>query len=398
MKKCLLIAPLVSHATLGRIAALGCGNYDLYVADISTRPMRHDMSRYPYSLIKSVFSLEVTETDPFYRKSASLSEWIIDSLRSRGLLPEYANLINRIREVISSIEPDVIVVYYGATAIHFARMVRRIFPKIPIVLIFNVLPITLERKRGWKRFIRRAFINEFVDYKRWANSIDVFICASDEMADFATRRLQIPTNKLVVLPDYLSQCVNVKTLNRVQKSQESQPRVIFLGAPERWGPTIDNLDTQFMELAAEGVTVYSGAMSNLAIETGYCFKYPYFTDDEVFEGKLANYAHSFDAAIITYGIKERRERFRSTLPTRFLTALTAAVPIAVRAGIFDAVESYVTRHGLGFVYESPKELREALADHQAMDSYRRNVIEHLQEIASEKQAPQFETIFESIVR
>jgi hypothetical protein len=151
-----------------------------------------------------------------------------------------------------------------------------------------------------------------------------------------------------------------------------------------------------MEIAKEGIWIQAGQMSDAVVATGFGSKYEYFSDDEVFGGALARFAHGFDAALITYATTARMERFRSTLPTRFFTALTAAVPIAVKAGVFDAVESYVGRHGLGFTYRDARELHAKLEEHEKMAQYRANAIEHLKIAAAEEQSPQFEAIFDRL--
>lgn len=396
-RRCLLVAPMVSHATIGRVAALGSGAHELYVADISTRPLRHRMDQYPFTLIKGYFDLGVVENDPLYRNAGRYDAAIIDSLRGRGLLAEDARIAARIREVVGPLQPHVIVTYYGSTAMHFARIIRRLFPRIPIVLIHNTLPITLERRGVLQRCLRRPFMNEFVDYNHWLSTLDFLVCASEQMMQFVRRRFEFPDQRMMVLPDYLSQSQHAGVLHSVLPTQACGPRVIFLGAPERWGPTIDNLDTEFLKLTAAGISISSGAISDEVIGTGYGFKYPYFTDDEVFTGKLADYAHSFDAALITYGVEQRRERFRTILPTRFLTALTAAVPIVVKAGMFDAVEAYIEKHALGFVYADTASLKAGLADLDAIATFRHNAIAHLAQIGGERQSQQFESIFDRVI-
>ncbi|MCX5805027.1 MAG: hypothetical protein NT010_03005 [Proteobacteria bacterium] len=397
MKKCLLIAPLVSHATAGRVAAIGSTTYGLYVADISTRPLRHRLDQYPFSLIKGYFDLNVRSNDPLYRDIVSYLAIIRDTLISRGILPESKKISDRIREVMNEVKPTVVVVYYGATAMHFARIIKRLFPKVPVIIIHNAIPVTLERKNKFQRLLRRSFINEFVDYNKWLNKLDYYIYASTEMSDFAQNRFNIPKNKVSILPDYLPRSLHVKTDSIINNIRNDSPSIIFLGAPERWGTAIDNLDSQFLDLAHEKINIYSGGISKEVIETGYGFKYPYFTDDEVFKGDLANYAHAFDAALITYGIEDKRERFRTTLPTRFITALTAGIPIVVRAGMFAAVEAYVQKHQIGFAYRDSHELKDRLTDNNKMSIYRAKAIEHLKVIGGECQSHEFEKIFEGLI-
>jgi hypothetical protein len=387
---------MVSHATAGRIAALGAGSYELYVADISTRPVTHCLDRLPFSLMKGHVDLKVAEADPLYTGGWGCGARVVEMLRSANLWPESPAIAERVRKVVLDVQPSVIVLYYGPSAIHFGRLIRRLFPAIPLIMIHNTFPTTVERKGRMAGMIQRVVNTELSDYRHWLPKLDFFVFASDEMALFAEKRFAIRPEAAAILPDYFPGGVHVKVAQQKNYEADDARRVIFLGAPERWGDAIDDIDAEFIGLAQEGITIFSGAMSEEVIRTGYGFKYPYFSDDEVFDGALAQYAHGFDAALITYATKERMERFRSTLPTRFFTALTAGIPIAVRAGMFDAVEAYVKKYSLGFAYHTPRELRERLEDGSALAVYRRNAIDHLSLIAAETQSSQFDAIFDRL--
>jgi hypothetical protein len=396
MKRCLLFAPLVSHATEGRIAALGAGGYELYVVDISTRPIRHNLDRFPFSLIKRRFDLNVREVDPLFGPGRSRVAKVVEVFRSFGIWPENKAVSSRVRDLVLGLQPSVIVLYYGPSAVHFGRMLRRLFPTLPLVMIHNTFPVTVQRRGRISRWIQGVMNDELADYRHWLSKLDFFVHASPGMVDFARRQYSIDPEATAVLPDYFSSAVHANVTRDSGYKTDSGPRVIFLGAPERWGNGIDDIDSQFLSLAREGVTVHSGAISDEVVRTGYGFKYPFFTDDEVFEGALARYAHGFDAALITYAVDERMERFRTTLPTRFFTALTAGIPIAVRAGLFDAVEAYVEEHGLGFSYRTARDLREKLDQHDQLSIYRKNAINHMALTAAENQAALFESIFDRL--
>jgi hypothetical protein len=69
MKRCLIFAPLVSHATSGRLAAIAAADYELYCADTSTRPLSFNLDLYPFSLIKKCFYIDVAVNDPLFQES-----------------------------------------------------------------------------------------------------------------------------------------------------------------------------------------------------------------------------------------------------------------------------------------------------------------------------------------
>ena len=147
--QCLLIAPLENHATVGRVAVLAATKYAVTVADVSIVDSRRE-DCYPFDRLRRVYDLHVSKIDPFYsapatRRSRSL---FVDWLRSYGLLPESRTLTASIRAAIADVDPDVIITFYGPIGIHYARIVKRITAKIPVIAILNLIPSTIVTARN----------------------------------------------------------------------------------------------------------------------------------------------------------------------------------------------------------------------------------------------------------
>jgi hypothetical protein len=217
------------------------------------------------------------------------------------------------------------------------------------------------------------------------------------MRAFVERRFPRVRSRTIVAPDYLPRVFQGSDATHTTRELPQKPAVIFLGAPERYGGKLDSPDDQFLEIARAGIHVYSAQMSEKALASGFCHLYSRFTNEDVFRGKLAEYARNFDAALITYNISGRRERFRSTFPTRFFTALTAGIPIAVRGGVFDACESFVARFQNGFVYNSVEDLSAMLKDRRRILAQRERA-ESLRKVATaEAQGGELERFIDTIV-
>ena len=317
MKRCLLIAPLETHASIGRIAALAASNVELHVIDVSFIQPQFDFSQPPFNELASY-------------------KWL--------------------------------------------------YPLIGRVQYFD---------KAILGYIKSNLSTELIDYQKVLGKTNLIICASRLMSDYVSSKYNIDRSRIVVIPDYFSKRMSYKVSSA--DTSVGSNGVIFLGAPERWGATIDDVDDQFLELAESGITVYAGKISSRVVAAGNVFCYSYFSNDDVFSGCLSTFAHQFQASIITYGISERHQRFKTTLPTRFFSAVSAGLPIAVRAGLFDAVEEYVERFSIGFKYHNATQLKSRLSDKSEMALFRNNAIKHSMEYFAENQSEEFKNLIASVI-
>lgn len=388
MKKCLLIAPLDTHATIGRIAALSFTQFELHLIDVSYIPPKFQLDIYPFNQIASYVWL-----NPSLGHGSKINN-LVESLRSLRLIPQSRRMKKKLAFEINRIQPSIVVTYYGPIGIYFAGLVKGINSKIPVVSILNLIPSSLDYSNNILNGFRKILNPELNNYRNILKKIDFIICASSLMKNYVSLKYKIDTSIMRVIPDFFPETMNFKIV--AENSDNKSSGVIFLGAPERWGATIDDLDDQFLDIAKSGVSIHAGKISNHVISLGNAFCYNYFKDEDVFSGCLSTFAHQFQASIITYGISKRHQRFKSTLPTRFFSALSAGLPIAVRAGLFDAVEEYVERYAIGFKYSNAAQLKERLSDKAEMDIFKENANTHSKNYFAEAQSEEFRSIFESL--
>jgi hypothetical protein len=388
MKKCLLIAPLETHATIGRVAALALTGYELHVLDVSTAPLQFDLDRYPFSSIESCRRLDLIP------RPASVPAAARHRLRALDWIAEDESTLASMESEICRVKPDLVVTYYGPIGIHYAKLVKCVAPSVPVVSILNLIPSSLDYPSGLAGPLGQRLNTELNTYKRWIRRIDFLVCASPLMTDFIAARYGVDRSRMAVIPDYFPKSMTVQS--QAVSVREQPAGVIFLGAPERWGGALDDVDNEFWGIAKAGVPVCAGKLSDAVRSTGNARQYEYLQVDQVFAGGLSDFAHQFEAALITYGIKDRHQRFITTLPTRFFSALSAGLPLAVKAGLFDAVEDYVHRHQIGFAFCNPAELKRRLSDQAQMAFFRRNVLDHVRGFFAESQAGEFRGIFDSL--
>lgn len=392
LKKCLVIAPLEAHATIGRLAAIASSGVELHVIDVSNNPLRFELNQYPFTEIKSY---KYFDANSMHGQHSHYLNGILSKLRGIGLVKESRAVVKCLTEDLNRVKPDVVITYYGPIGIQYAKIVKIINGNIPVVSIMNLIPSSLDYQKTITGFFLKIFNSELNTYKKTIPKLNFVICASKKMKGYIAHKYGVDSSRMEILPDYFPETMNFYNAGIDIKLPDLN--LIFLGAPERWGGALDNIDRQLFELASSGISIYSGNLAQYVKSTTNAFSYPFFSDREVFSGSLSSYAHNFKASLITYGIDERHERFKTTLPTRFFSALAAGIPIVVKAGMFDAVEAYVDQYQIGFSYRNAEELKLNLLDQNTMDIYRNNVIQHCKEFYAESQGVEFEKIFNKLI-
>lgn len=392
LKKCLLIAPLEAHATIGRLAAIASSGLELHVVDVSSTSPRFKLNQYPFSEIKSY---------KYFDKSAVLSRhsqmfhMIANKLRAIGLISESRSVIKNLTIEIERVRPDVVVTYYGPIGARYAKIVKTINQNLPVISVLNLIPSSLDYDKTILGLFLKTLNDELNNYKRIIRKLDFLICSSEKMMEHISAKYGVSKNKMAVLPDYFPKSMAFESSANYSKLPGIN--LIFLGAPERWGGSLDDIDRQLFELAHSGITIYSGNLADYVKLTNNAFSYQRFSDSEVFSGNLSTYAHQFQASLITYGINKRHQRFKTTLPTRFFSALSAGIPIVIRAGLFDAVEAYVEKYKIGFTYQNIEDLKLKLLDQNAMKIYSDNAVKHCFKYYAESQGADFKFFFDSLL-
>ena len=385
-KKVLLIAPLQSHATMGRVAALVGTDFDIYALDVSISDYLIDTSAYPLSCLKEIINLKSWQCDHFYSQSSGRLQQLMDCARGYSLLPESSFLQKQIKSALLHVEPDVIFNFYGPLAIHYARIIKKMRIEIPVVHVFNLYPCAVNNSEGIWGNLRGLLCNEFIDYKMHLQEIEGLVFASSEMQTYVNEKYKLKNSNQIVLPDLLPKSFFCESTRQRTEIQNENPRLIFLGGPGRSGGKIDSLDGFFQGFATHSLHIYAGQMSEAVIKTGYGHKYPYFSTNQVFTGELGNYANQFDASIIHYNVYKRHERFRTTIPTRFFTSLTALIPIFIKSGIFDACESFVDKYQIGTSFTDFEDLKSKLFQKDKLESYRYNCYKNVDCFQAESQS------------
>ena len=391
--KCLFIGNIYQHATIGRIAAFKSAGCDIKLLNVGNHPLKFE-EEYPIPNVEFVWDLANKSIDPYYKKikirklGLHQKKQLIEYLRIKRNISENKKICRFFNQIIRDIKPDFVVLHYGTMAMHFARIIKYIFPELPVIVIINLLPSALNNSNKQNNLSLKI---EMSQYKYLLGELNGVIYTSQDMIDYSKRNFGHVGKNFLIFPDYLPRSFKFwkQNFNKTKNIEQynGKKKVIFIGAPERWGTKIDSIDLEFMDITNEKIHIYSGKIDQKVIDTGYGHEYSYFTDKKIYNGEFATYVHKFDVALVTYNYNliQNNDRFKTTYPTRFLTALTCGIPIAVRKGL-TICEKFVLKHNIGFVYQNTKELKDNLFNIDKMKSLRKSAIKQSNHFTAESQS------------
>ena len=231
--KLILIAPLVSHATIGRVAALANTGIEIILIDVSSRKCNYDKKTYPINKIKKIYYLNIWEVDNFFSDKITIFERLKDILRSYSILSENKIVFNKVADILKNENPNFVFLFYGPVAIHFLRIVKKINLNIKTVLIPNLIPSTVVTGNVLVRIIKKSISNEFINYKNWINKSDKIFVSSNEMKSFILKKFNYEAISIHIIPDLHSRSffVNKKKINFLKNKSNS----IVFRCSRRWG-------------------------------------------------------------------------------------------------------------------------------------------------------------------
>ena len=398
--KCLFIGNIYQHATIGRIAAFQSAGCVMKLLNVGIHPLKSE-EEYPIPNVEFVRELANKSIDPYYKKimfkklGLHRKRQLTEYLRIKGTIPENKKICGFFLQIIRDINPDFVVLHYGTVAMHFARIIKSLIPELPVVVIINLLPSALNNSNKTNKQSLRI---ELSRYKYLLCELDGVIYTSQDMIDYTKRNFKYIGKNTIVLPDFLPKSFWFRKKKFIH-DQDMNKRVIFVGAPERWGSEIDSIDSEFMDIAKEKIHIYSGEIDKEVIDTGFGHQYNYFPDNEIYNGEFASFINQFNAALVTYNnnVIKGNDRFKTTYPTRFLTALTCGIPIAVKKGL-TICEKFVLKHNNGFVYHNTNELKDNLFNNEKMKSLRKSAMKFMNEFSAESQSNDIKSFISGILK
>lgn len=297
------------------------------------------------------------------RLASSLRE-VAEVGRSLGLVREEQGKDEFVRSVLAESRPDLVWGVWGEAALMWLRTILRVGYRGPVMWTANVFPNRITNLR------RLTFSAEGVLYWKWLRRMDAILTTNDRMGQYMTARYSaVKKSRLLNFPDFMPGAWYARDPQALQ--ERSDPHVVFLGSPNRYGQRIDEVDSEIKEIAGQGVHVHLARPVGIAISSPFIHYYDMFPDISFKEGEFGQSLNQFDAAIVFYNFKGKHPRFSSTYPTRLVSSLCGCIPVFVKRGPLTACEELVEGKGIGTSYKDAGDLARQLKTRVLLESFRK---------------------------
>jgi hypothetical protein len=297
--------------------------------------------------------------------------------------------------------PNIIFSWEGASILKSLQKVYQSFPTAKIVHCVNSYPNAVtaltELRMNWRYRKANSLINGYVFY-------------SETQQRLFSQKVPSARDKpyLVMVEPFFKRAfasdgIVYSSVPRLERFDEN-PHIIFTGRGSKlWCKKYelrgrkDALGLFFSKLAERGIHIFlspqadTKGLPNLHL-------YPDFSNEDLFEGRFAQYISQFDAHLVMYNeYNDTMRRWVSSgLSTRFAYALTATAPIAVtKTSKF--VEDLWQDTPFGFTFSNVEDLVESLYDKQKLTLLRHNMEKVHRSYSFESQSERVAQFFEEIL-
>jgi hypothetical protein len=308
-------------------------------------------------------------------------------------------LSQKVEHVLSG-KPDIIFVWEGAAILQHLWGVKKSFPEAKVIHCVNTYPNAIteltELRMHWR-------------YREASLLTDAYIFYSEVMQALFSKNVPAARHKpyLAIVEPFFEKAYAdsitdpaVPRLNRV----DEHPHVIFTGrGSELWRSFSfshrrrDALGPFFKQLANRNIHVYLPTQAELKDIPNF-HHYPNFSNDDLFEGRFAQYLSQFDAHLVMYneynGIMRRWTS--ACLSTRFASAMTSTTPLAVTK-TSQFVKEYWQDTPFGFTFSGPEDLAQSLRDRQLLASLRHNMKQVHHSYSFEAQSQRLSQFFSGVL-
>lgn len=256
------------------------------------------------------------------------------------------SLPHRLRALIQRHRPNFVFAHWGVGVLPEVALAKSVAPELPVVLNMETFPTAAQSG------LREGL--ELKIFKRMHWAIDGLIIPTLEMANIVLNLApSLKKKPRWVSPFYYPR--EFAPYARLPKLRDkgSRPHVVFMGQFDLQY-TINNVHQEILSLADIGIVVHCAATADL--EHPNVVQFEPFDGQKLTSGVLTTFMTQFDACLVTYAMPKRTPmRFSTSLPSRFLIALAAGIPILLPRGRFSAMERFVKEQSIGFVYRDPFE-------------------------------------------
>ncbi|MGH7456812.1 MAG: hypothetical protein ACRENG_36015, partial [bacterium] len=252
------------------------------------------------------------------------------------------SLFRRLAEVVEKHEPiDFVFAHWGVGVLPEVALLKHHEKTSHLPVILNMETFPTSWKKGWREHA------ELMIFKHVAPYLSGVIVPGPEMAEVINKiASELSPRNIFIKPfHYPRQFVSMPDRHKLIADKE----IVFMGQMD-FSRSLNNVTQQIKDLASAGVIVHCAPIEGLAHPNIHFFK-P-FGGEALASGEIASFMRQFRACLVTYNVPRRALRFQISLPSRFLIALAAAVPILLPKNYFGAMERVVVTEGVGYTYQT----------------------------------------------
>ena len=297
-------------------------------------------------------------------------------------------------QVLAGFQPDLVYAAWGSNDLADIATLSRHFPGLPIIHSVQCFPLAvptvgtypdptacLSRSQGmaqvWRRRTRELILlaAELRYYGRVIKRIAGRIECSPQMSHYIQAHYPAaPRSNLLWMERYSRRYAYRERLPRLS-DRDGEPHLVFLGRTDFSHDRLDDIRFQLAQCARAGIHVHLAASAERLPDSPYIHRFAPWDSRILFDGALATFCTQFDACAVWYNADGRSARMQNTIPSRFLFAFPAAIPIVLPAGTSAACEEVVSEMGIGFTYSDIPGLKDRLNDRPSMLALRERALE-----------------------
>jgi hypothetical protein len=293
-----------------------------------------------------------------------------------------------LKQTIRRYKIDLIYAAWGSNQIPWIKIMQQMKLDIPIMYNFLSYPHNVYT---WKVLLENWYC------KKPIKKLDGRVHATKAMHDYMDRHFNLRKHGLdIIMTPFFSKEYGFRKRLPLLSENDGEPHIVFIGPTSLpW----DDIRQDIHKITEEKIHFHMVQTNTLATNNSYLHLFPYFPLKQLTDGALATFMTQFDACIVLFNFKvcSCRDRFYTSLPSRFLFALNAGIPIVMPKGYLPACEEFVNKYHNGFTYKDYRHLKKMLGDNALLKRYTRNAMEKTPDFTYEQNSYKLEELIKAIV-
>lgn len=347
------------------------GGHDVTLISRSGKPAAHDLELARLSRATNIVDLYPPDKPRKARAAYllntaghKLARLGLGGLKGPGLLWAWDQVLSRpiqarLTRLVQDSGAEVVYGFWGVGSMPEQRALQRAKAPQALVHQFQTYPLgkALQAQPRPASPIERSILGR----------LDGRIHASPQMDAYLDAALRPVRGVDETLPEAWGGFMRAgRPLERLSDG-DGVPHVVHIGVPPQQPGSHDDVLPQLTAIAAQGVAVH--AVEGFAGPGIHNF--PRMGLAQLMEGHVATFLTQFDALVLPVNAPPGLQWFAGNFPARFLSAISAGLPVAVPRGIFGAVQDFVVKEGNGFIYDAPQDLAAKVRDEAALAKARK---------------------------